>query len=231
MSTRSIIARKKGNGFEGVYHHWDGYPEGVGQTLFKVNKKIFAGDTERMLKFLIDEHKGGWSTINGDWRLPASAMADNDDNESLCTKCQKPAWMHYRQYYTPSPNSTPSAWERYGRPKLPEGTEVMVLGHSAETPKKEKGPLFYGPERACEDFVTEKEASGMGCEYAYIFDGAGHMEIYSSFNPNGSKMIGFFGSGNEGAAWRLVARIRLKGATPDWAALTKNGQEAVYNAK
>ena len=33
MATRSFIARKTSNGYEGCYCHWDGYPEGVGKTL------------------------------------------------------------------------------------------------------------------------------------------------------------------------------------------------------
>ena len=34
MSTRSLIARKTEDGFEGTYHHWDGYPTGLGYTLW-----------------------------------------------------------------------------------------------------------------------------------------------------------------------------------------------------
>lgn len=30
MSTRSAIARPAGDGWEGRYHHFDGYPSGVG---------------------------------------------------------------------------------------------------------------------------------------------------------------------------------------------------------
>lgn len=64
MSTRSTIARKTPSGFRGVYHHWDGYPTALGKTLFHLRKDVFKGSTTAMLKFLIDEHPGGWSTIN-----------------------------------------------------------------------------------------------------------------------------------------------------------------------
>ncbi len=51
MATRSFIAQKKEDGsFEGVYCHWDGYPDGVGKTLFanykdpeKIQKLISGG--------------------------------------------------------------------------------------------------------------------------------------------------------------------------------------------
>lgn len=34
MSTRSIIAIQNKKGFKGGYHHWDGYPTGLGEYLF-----------------------------------------------------------------------------------------------------------------------------------------------------------------------------------------------------
>src|SRR2546422_9347160 len=64
MSTRSAIARRKGDGFEGRYHHWDGYPTGVGQTLWQLYHGHFEHNLPQMLHFLLDEHTG-WSTING----------------------------------------------------------------------------------------------------------------------------------------------------------------------
>ena len=65
MSTRSAIARIQGDGWKGVYHHWDGYPTSLGETLFKRAQQIPVTD---MLRFLIDEHPAGWSTINScDW--------------------------------------------------------------------------------------------------------------------------------------------------------------------
>lgn len=76
MSTRSAIARcnktfATTGGFKGVYHHWDGYPDGLGQTLFLAYKgetgtpdlDQFKGDLEGLLKYLIDEHPAGWSSI------------------------------------------------------------------------------------------------------------------------------------------------------------------------
>ncbi|KKN86984.1 hypothetical protein LCGC14_0262530 [marine sediment metagenome] len=65
MSTRGAIVRVFGDGFKGVYHHWDSYPEGLGQTLWELFHEQFGQDVERMLKFLIDEHPAGWSTLNG----------------------------------------------------------------------------------------------------------------------------------------------------------------------
>ncbi len=64
MGTRGAIARKTKTGFKGVYHHWDSYPSGLGEMLWKCYHKWFNRDINKMLKFLIDGHPGGWSTIN-----------------------------------------------------------------------------------------------------------------------------------------------------------------------
>jgi len=73
MSTRSCIARSTGEGtFQGVYHHWDGYPSSLGATLFRIYRTHFQQDLGAMLTFLIEEHPAGWSTINNaDFTLPA----------------------------------------------------------------------------------------------------------------------------------------------------------------
>ena len=60
MSTRSAIARVHGDGFLGVYHHWDGYPTGLGKTLWDNTHKM---PLKELLNLLIDQHPAGWSTI------------------------------------------------------------------------------------------------------------------------------------------------------------------------
>ena len=80
MSTRSIIARKTEEGFEGTYHHWDGYPSGLGYSLWHIYKSIAIdqeGSLEDMLDLLIDAHPTGWSSINGvDWTQPIGYVSD-----------------------------------------------------------------------------------------------------------------------------------------------------------
>ncbi len=76
MSTRSMIARKTEEGFQGVYHHWDGYPSALGHTLWQLYHQ---GDRNLngMLALLIDEHPAGWSSINGvDWDQPIGYVTD-----------------------------------------------------------------------------------------------------------------------------------------------------------
>ncbi len=65
MGTRGCIARRTEDGFEGRYHHFDSYPEGLGYTLHEIRNGYFGGDTAAMLRFLLDDHTAGWSSING----------------------------------------------------------------------------------------------------------------------------------------------------------------------
>jgi len=68
MATRALIGRLTGWNSpypmgEGVYHHWDGYPAGLGALLFRLFREEYKGDMERMLKEIVDSHPGGWSYL------------------------------------------------------------------------------------------------------------------------------------------------------------------------
>lgn len=65
MSTRSIIARigKNEGEFSGVYNHSDGMPRTQGPVLFQIIASEFKGDLKSALRYLIDEHPAGWSSI------------------------------------------------------------------------------------------------------------------------------------------------------------------------
>lgn len=65
MSTRSCIAKPEGDGWKGRYHHSDGYPSGLGRFLFEAHNGFFGGDTEAMVKYLVDDEPVGWSFIIG----------------------------------------------------------------------------------------------------------------------------------------------------------------------
>ena len=165
MSTRGGIVRltskeKEPITFVGVYHHWDSYPKGLGKTLFNLNKGFFKGNTEAMLKLLIDEHPAGWSTINDkDFSLKAAYNEEVDSKQPTC-------FCH---------------------------GERKEDGHE----------------------LTEKNASGCGCEYVYAFTG-NKMVVLSSYRENGHKMIGAFGMGDPNATWKVIGEVDLKGKAPRW---------------
>ena len=73
MSTRSVIARPSGSGsFEGRYHHFDGYPSGLGRQLYRLYHGVFKHNLDRMCAVLLYEHPAGWSTIIAEWSSDAT---------------------------------------------------------------------------------------------------------------------------------------------------------------
>lgn len=73
MSTRAVIARPSGDGFEGRYHHFDGYPAGLGRTLWRLARHEEGpfDNLPAMMHTLLDAHYH-WSTINNaDWSKSA----------------------------------------------------------------------------------------------------------------------------------------------------------------
>lgn len=89
MPTRAIIARQRGDGWEGRYHHADGYPAGLGAALYALYHGHFQRDIERMLAVLIDEHPAGWSSIIGaDWsQVPRYHLAWPDTDTAPACFC------------------------------------------------------------------------------------------------------------------------------------------------
>jgi len=62
MSTNACIAKRTANGWQGVIHHFDGYPSGLGKAIWNCVKH-FNGNWARATEYLIDDHPAGWSSI------------------------------------------------------------------------------------------------------------------------------------------------------------------------
>lgn len=217
MGTRGVIARPDGEGFKGRYHHWDSYPEGLGKTLFERRKDTFAGDTDAMLAFLIDQHSAGWSTINGA-DLSKSTGFQEVMNEGPCVTCGKSQTAHLCQ-------TSGRTTAKHRKAAYPCGGQsyALHLGHTfvgdpairaeAET----HAQCYCHGDRAegARDF-THENAAGSGCEYAYVIRDA-EMLVMSSYHEDGSKAIGMFGMGDAEAYWRLIGVVNLDGPEPeDW---------------
>lgn len=182
MSTRGCIARKTNNGFKGIYNHWDSYPTALGATLYNLYNGHFKKDLKAMLKYLIDEHPAGWSTINNkDFNLP------------------------------PGFNEIPKDPKDYDKHFEKNNPECYCHGQ-----RKEKAWV-----------VTDKNAAGSGCEYAYVFDEVENkMFVMSAFHRDGNKAIGMFGCGDENAVWEAIAVIALNESEPDWEVIQENAETA-----
>ena len=215
MSTRGCIARITSNEgetmkFKGVFAHWDNYPSGTGKTLFNLRNGHFKGNTEEMLKVIIDNHKRGWSTINGnfDWNIPPAPPVNT--NTEICSICNKPNWMHYAQYY----KEENPLWVKAGKPEYPPivNGNYRISNHNPEPIKIITGPICHAGKGTIKDLLTEKNASNCGCEYVYAFTKDGNtMYVLSSHTLDGKKMIGMFGQGDPNAEWKIIGEINLNG--------------------
>ena len=170
MSTRGCVGRltsKPGEPlkWKGRYIHFDAYPSGLGARLYELRNGHFKGDTKAMLKVLLDDHKAGWSTIDGDF-----------NNE--------PGYME----------------PDYCSEKDPEKQKVL----------REK--YFSIPKCYCHGSrsdkaysVNEKNASGSGCEYGYLFTSDGNIMVVISCD-----------SCDRNAKWKVVGQVDLNEVAPDW---------------
>lgn len=194
MSTRAVIAQWKPGTFhewEGRYHHWDGYPTGLGRQLYHLFTEQFDGDVYAMKRVLIEEHTD-WSTICGaDWTQPIRAY---DSNDYVCAECGAHHLAHYRQYYRDNPRLLPP-------PAMADASNpVLVLGHQAENPR-----TANGPECGCHDtdgklrtnardyWITSTGDDG-GTEWAYVLDTLG-VTVFERHWDTGGHMVGMFGQG------------------------------------
>lgn len=62
MGTRSVVAIPTADGWRGRYIHWDGYPEGVGESL----RLIVQRDGLDLAVKTLTENHFGWSSVNDD---------------------------------------------------------------------------------------------------------------------------------------------------------------------
>lgn len=101
---------------------------------------------------------------------------------------------------------------------------IEPLGPAHEGESASRPQCYCHGERQEEGWlVTDENASGSGCEWAYAFTSASAtdeqrhhtMLVLSSYTPGG-KMIGMFGQGDPTALWPVVAIVDLNGAEPDW---------------
>lgn len=97
MSTRAIIARPTDDGWQGAYQHSDGYPTWLGKRLHSACREHFDGNAEAMMKFLIDDHPGGWSSIGS--LNPAAAKGYTEDAPMFVPESDGPvAYAAYRAH-------------------------------------------------------------------------------------------------------------------------------------
>ena len=109
MATRSRIATKREDGYESIYCHWDGYPEGVGATLKehytdqnKIDELIALADLSSLGETPAEEH----TTSYNRWRDEGTTSKKHKTLEEV-KKWAKDQWVEYLYVW----NGT--EWETY----------------------------------------------------------------------------------------------------------------------
>lgn len=208
-----------GSGFAGRYHHWDGYPSGLGATLYELAQGPSPFPTvDDMLRVLIDEHPSGWSTINGaDWTLPIGYV---NEHRGPCAVCAEPMESHYCQYYPPQPGRAqghePGSVEGcHGGP-----SSYQHMDHPWERIRQAHPAMCYCHGERSEpagDLLTHEDAAGSGCEWAYVLSPLTlTMTILRAKDRDGRAMVGMFGAGDPWSTWSLVTIVDLASPAPDW---------------
>lgn len=231
MSTRSVIAEPNGDGFRGRYHHWDGYPSGVGQTLWGLYHGHFDGDTEAMRQYLIADEPVGWSTINGaDFTLP-KGWHDDHDPDGICGACGSAMWQHYAHYYPEGGADDPmvNGKRRAGLILL---DQIVQLGHSFERTVVVTGPQSYSARGETSDNPegnwVYSDGDDCGTEWAYVITPRALFVFERRFGMPHDDMghgTGMFGMGAsdtvDGGYWAPVAELPWHGADPEWEQLNQ----------
>jgi len=199
MSTRAIIARSLPDGeWEGAYHHWDGYPSGLGKTLWdmlhggsgEAGALVF-DSVEQLLSYVIDEHPAGWSHL-----YPARVLVK--DSES------------------------PSGWD-FSDEQRPECYCHGYFGERDDV-KPDRSHL-HSPAKF--KTRRERYNAALFWEYIYIFERdhktltilanycTGEPFIYTGVSISGER----YSYATEMYDWFELTKIDLTGREPDWANL------------
>lgn len=101
MATRSVVIVKDNDKENWIYHHWDGYPEGVGFDLVKRSKKFksyedkWYGDdiTNKLVKDTNDSYEitNGYHTD-----IDFLYVIDCQEEKIKCFRITKYGWNTYR---------------------------------------------------------------------------------------------------------------------------------------
>jgi hypothetical protein len=213
MSTRSEIFGPDGRG---RYHHFDGYPSGVGATLWELYRHVFECNIGEMRKVLIDDHPAGWSTINVSvegWKARKPGYVDISRNYKCSRKgCGKPHDEHYFQYL---PQEAQDKMRAEGFDPAKQG--YALLGHSPVVPPDLQKVWDETPKCYCHGQRSEAEDQRMATlgtwddgslfllsdineEYAYILDDDA-LYVYAS--PH--RLLGVFRWDEAEPNWKSLA--------------------------
>jgi len=235
MSTRGCVAIKQGEGWRGVYNHWDSYPTGLGKEVWDhlhysviqgvVNLQQFA---EELLEY-------------GDWREYL--------NNGVCEYCGKrlgqPVNINVRIFCVPKGSEAEirAYWEGMSWAKdNPEqvkqciADDLEVLRNIQKTGYPDPEAKYHSHSRKDDSQITNLDADPLFIEWVYVVDperrtisilmhkSDGVTEGAIRENPI-LRDDGFWDYGHCAYKHIKVAEINLDGDEPDWERIEKRAWE------
>lgn len=208
MSTRSVIARPDGDGWQGRYCHWDGYPTCRGRQLWQTFDQL--GTVEAVRSYAIKEGTPGyWSSF-----LPPERLVREQakPRKVVCRLCQgtgiRPDWA---QVHLPGPGCN--------------GCRDSGLADNSDRADGFRSDNGEG-------WITST-GDDMGTEWAYVL--ADHALIvferrYGRPDEDHGHGTGMFGMGasdtDVGGYWLPVIEARWDEPEPNWEAIERELAEA-----
>lgn len=227
MATRGVVAIKKGNGWIGVYNHWDSYPTGLGKELWLHLQELkqqgkLKEFPQKLLAF-------------DDWR--------NYLNGGKCEYCGKIGYgqacnisgviysnfrsefrnkEQMRKYYQSLPG-----WKRRKKDIEKEIESEWEIRRNLKRTGYPDPEIKYHEHSEISDRRTPENSDPLFIEWVYVFDPENlALEILASVRVEGTHKV----TSQDGKrvwdepnySWKLIEKLSLDDPMPDFEEIEKN---------
>jgi len=189
MSTRSIVARKTGDGtFSGVFVHWDGHPESVGKSLYDGYNGYFEHDLKRMERYLLDDHPAGWECLaKRDFSLEARYVSDANRTVK---------------------------WPESVDGEMEEESDRKVMAYLTSDDERRPMCRCHGDADCSAETFTQKNRNLFWAEYLYILDTSPDGDVLMVCNQH--KWVKTRTPLQKFGPWGIYYIVPLDGPEPNW---------------
>lgn len=231
MSTRGAVAIKKGNGWIGVYNHWDSYPKGLGKELWDylhqdgVDLKRFAGELLNyddwrnfreggICPYCGKVGKGQPHSIRGDIAYP-SLVGEHKRYETA---------DEMRQHFTQLP-----AWHGKDDEIEQQIRQALAIRNNVERTGYPDPEAEYHQHGDLTDKMTNDNADPLFIEWVYMIDPEKRtLEVLGNRRARGTHTE----TNYKGETWQspnyehyLLATFAIDGDEPNWQELEDRADE------
>lgn len=210
MSTRSIIAEPAGDGFTGIYCHWDGYPTCRGAQLWEALAEL-GGDVDALKAWALRPGEVGyWSSFGTPSDVAAMGLLPDTQ---ICDLCDGTGDRRAKDLTFP---------------RGPYGPGCNGCNSTGTAPNRDKRSHWA---KDSERNEVTSWGDDTGTEWAYVID---HTALtvferrWGDVADDGGHMVGMFGigAGEGGGFWAYVGSYKWTDAEPNWEAVENTASVA-----